>query len=112
MRARFTGADSDYFVVTTTGDAQLWRLDVTGTKLGTVRWVLPDGTDLGDAQVSSDGSSATLPDMYLIPGAHWFRFDGDTGDYALHITALGPPDPTLSASPTATPCMASRCRWA
>ena len=64
-----------------------------------MRWVLPDSTDLADAQVSSDGTSATLPDMYLIPGAHWFRVDGDTGDYSLHITALGPPDPNAEREP-------------
>ena len=92
MRGRMSVGDSDFFRVSVAGTPQLWQLDATGTNIERVEWVSADGTQLSTAQVSADGTSATLVDMYLIPGDHWVRITGD-GEYNLHLTALGPPDP-------------------
>ena len=92
FRARLGAPDTDHLRVTTTGEPQLWQLDVTGSGLGTLRWEQADGTDLGSGDVTPDGRSARLTDLYLIPGDHWFRIDGSKGDYALSMTPLGPPD--------------------
>ena len=37
--------------------------------------------------------------MYLEPGEHWFRIAGSGGEYTLHLTPLGPPDPAAEREP-------------
>lgn len=98
MRGRLSASDDDYFRLTVTGTPQLWQLDATGQKIDRVDWLSADGTQLESAQVTADGTSATLVDMFLIPGDHWVRIEGD-GEYDLHLTAHGPPDPNAEREP-------------
>ena len=96
MRGRLSAGDADYFRITVAGTPQLWQLDATGTKIDRVDWVAADGTQLGSAQVTADGTSATLVDMFLIPGDHWVRIEGD-GEYSLHLTRARPARPECGA---------------
>ena len=98
MRGHQTDSDPDLFAVSVSGPAQLWQLDATGDHLSQLRWSAADGSELASADVASDGSSATLTDMYLIPGPHWLRIDG-SGDYGLRLTPLGPPQPGSEREP-------------
>ena len=62
-------------------------------------WVQADGLALATGTVSADRSSAAITDMYLEPGEHWFRIAGSGGEYTLHLTPLGPPDPAAEREP-------------
>jgi len=100
MAGRSSGGDDDHFQVTVTGEPQLWQLDVTGTGLDHVSWVHRDGNDLRSAQVSPDRTHASLTDLYLIPGRHWFEVGGvDDSEYRFSFTPLGPPDPLAEREP-------------
>ena len=90
MRGRSANGDVDYYRVVTTGEPQVWRLDVAGTGIRYLRWMLPDGTVRADADVSTDGSSASLWDMYLTPGQAWLQVEATGEDYTLTLTPLGP----------------------
>jgi len=97
IRAQFGPQDYDFFRVTTTGEPQLWQVDVTGTGIGSLRWVKADGTELGSGELTA--GHAFLTDLYLIPGNHWLRVDGSNGEYSLTLTPLGPPDPDGEREP-------------
>lgn len=100
MSGRSDASDDDVFRVRVTGDPQLWQLEVVGTGLEHVAWVHRDGSELTAAEVSQDRTSATLTDLYLIPGEHWFEVGGlDDSDYQLAFTPLGPPDPDGEREP-------------
>ncbi len=90
MHGRSANGDIDYYRLQTTGAPQVWRLDAAGTGLRYVRWMLPDGTVRADADVSSDGSIASLWDMYLTPGQQWLQVEATGEDYTLTMTPLGP----------------------
>ena len=76
--------------VTTTGAPQLWRLEATGTAIRSLQWLEPDGELRGTAEVSADRTSASLWDMYLIPGRHWIAIETEGEDYTLTLAPLGP----------------------
>ncbi len=99
MHGHLATDDRDTFLVTTTGEPQLWQVDVTGTGINALIWEKADGTELGLGDVAEDHSSAHATDLYLIPGEHWLRVDGSDGDYTLAMTALGPPDPNGEREP-------------
>ena len=99
MRARATAGDNDYYRVTVAGDPQLWQIDVAGSAIDLLSWVQADGTGLATGTVSEDRTSAAITDMYLEPGEHWFRIAGSGGEYTLHLTPLGPPDPAAEREP-------------
>lgn len=100
MRGRASGIDDDHFEVTVTGEPQLWQLDVTGSGLEHVSWLHRDRTELRRAEVSGDRTSASITDLYLIPGRHWFEVGGaDDSEYRFSFTPLGPPDPLAEREP-------------
>jgi len=99
FRGRLGAADTDHLRVTTTGEPQLWQVDVTGSGINSLRWEQADETNLGGVYVTLDERSARLTDLYLIPGDHWIRIDGSEGDYVLSMTPLGPPDPDAEREP-------------
>ncbi len=101
MRGRTAAGDDDFYRVRVTGPPQLWRADVTGSGLSL--WLTrSDGGTLATGAPSQDGTTTTLTDLYLIPGEHWFRIQGE-GEYTLHLTALGPPDPSSEREPNDDP---------
>ena len=61
--------------------------------------VLRDRTSEVLRQVGPDGTTATLTDLYLVPGVHWFGVRVDGPEYALAATTLGPPDPDGEREP-------------
>ena len=99
IRGRADGEDDDYFHVTIPGDPQLWRLDATGTALDSLDWVQRSGQVLASTPAAADGTNASLTDLYLIPGDHWFHVGAHDGDYSLALTPLGPPDPDGEREP-------------
>ena len=84
IQGRADGEDDDYFHATIAGDPQLWRLDATGTGIEQ-RGLGPTlvSQTLATATVAADGTSATMTDLYLIPGDHWFHV-------AAHVTVPTP----------------------
>jgi hypothetical protein len=53
--------------------------------------------------VARDGTSATLTDLYLVPGQHWLLVRARDGDYAVQVRPLGPPDPDAEREPNDAP---------
>ncbi len=98
MHGRLTGADDDLYRVTIAGDPQLWTVEAKGSGIESVSWVQPDTTQLGRA-TSTDGTSATLADLYLLPGDHTVRVRGHDGSYSLTLTPQGGPDPNAELEP-------------
>jgi Mg-chelatase subunit ChlD len=90
MHGRSANGDPDQYLVTTTGEPQLWRLEATGSAIRSLRWLEPDGEVLGTGDIAADGSRASLWDMYLIPGRHWIAVQAEGEDYTLTMTPLGP----------------------
>lgn len=90
MRGRSADGDVDTYRITVTGEAQVWRLDAAGTAIRSVTWVDPDGEVRGTADVSADGTRASLWDMALVPGDHWVAIETQGEDYTLAMTPLGP----------------------
>ncbi len=99
MHGRLTGADDDQFRVSITGQPQLWSVRATGTGIESVSWVAADGTPLGRATASPADGSATLSDLYLLPGDHTVRVRGRDGEYTLVLTAQGGPDQDAELEP-------------
>jgi len=93
MSGRYDGTEYDVYRFTTTGDPQLWDVEITGTGIGQLDFTRRDGTQLSIAEVNSDRTSARLSDLYLTPGDHWVRTSGENGDYTITLTPLGPPLP-------------------
>ena len=90
MRGRSHQGDLDYYRVAVTGEPQVWRLDATGTDIRSLLWLEPDREVRGTADISADGSRASLWDMYLVPGRHWISIETEGDDYTLTMTPLGP----------------------
>ena len=99
MHGRLTGADDDMFRVTIAGEPQLWSVTATGTGIESLSWVGSDGTPLGRATASPADGSATLSDLYLLPGDHTVRVRGRDGEYALMLTPQGGPDQDAELEP-------------
>ncbi|MET0773251.1 MAG: hypothetical protein ABWZ82_09220 [Candidatus Limnocylindrales bacterium] len=111
MAGRSSHDDDDFFALTVTGEPQLWQLDVTGHGLDHVSWVHRDGSDLVAADVTNDRDAATISDLYLVPGRHWFKVGGvDDGEYRFAFTPLGPPDPDAEREPNNAPLRAGPLR--
>jgi hypothetical protein len=98
MRGRTTVGDDDYYRVTVDGEPQLWGIDVTGGALDRLEWVQADGVTLASGTISGDRALASISDMFLEPGAHWFRVAGN-GGYTVRLTPLGAPDPADEREP-------------
>jgi hypothetical protein len=81
--------DQDMYHVVTSGTPHEWRLDAVGTGLMALEWISPDGTVLATGDISADQTHASLWDMPLIPGNHWFHVRANTGTYTLTFTDLG-----------------------
>ena len=99
MHGRLTGADDDLFRVTISGEPQLWNATATGSGIESLSWVGPDGTPLGRATASEADGSATLSDLYLLPGDHTVRIRGHDGEYALQLTPQGGPSQDAELEP-------------
>jgi hypothetical protein len=99
MRGRSANNDEDHFRVTIKGDPQVWRLDAAGTAIRSLLWLEPDLELRGTADIAPDGSAASLWDMYLVPGEHWFTIETEGEDYALTLTPLGPQPPDTEREP-------------
>ncbi len=94
------GSDSDVFQFTVTGEPQLWRVTAAGPGVTGL-----DALDaVGSASMSADpvDGTATLHDVFLLPGDRSFRVEGDGGDYTLEAEPLGPPDPQAEHEPNDT----------
>lgn len=110
VRARARDGDVDHFRVLVSGEPQLWQVDARGVGLTALEWIRLSGERLATAAVSSDGAAATLVDLYLVPGEHWFRAEADDGEYELYLTPLGPPDPAAEREPNDLPAREERLR--
>jgi hypothetical protein len=98
MRGLGGDGDTDIFVVDVTGDAQLWEVQLRGLGVGRLTWIRPDWATYAEGAVDPDRTLATLTDLYLVPGRHWFRVEA-AGDYSLDVAPLGPPDPNAEREP-------------
>ncbi len=99
MHGRSANGDDDHYMIEVTGEPTVWRLDVTGTGIRDVLWIEPDREVRGTADVARDGTSASLWDMYLIPGRHWVMVDTTGEDYTITMTPLGPLAPGTEREP-------------
>ncbi len=109
MRGLATIGDRDVFSLDVAGDAQLWEVRLSGTQVSRLAWIRPDWMTYAEGSVAADRSAATLTDLYLVPGRHWFRVEGD-GDYVLTVTPLGPPDPNQERESNDSPSFAQPYR--
>ena len=99
MRGRSIDGDADIYRLTVGGEPQLWQVQAQGRDLSSLDWVDGEGYTLGSGVVADDHASATLHDLYLVPGEHRIRVTGVGGDYSLTATPMGPPDPDAEREP-------------
>jgi hypothetical protein len=90
MHGTAAGTDVDTYRIHIDGPPLLWRLDVAGTGISSLAWLRPDLTPLGSAAYASDGSRASIDDLYLIPGDHVLSIQAN-GGYELALTEQGEP---------------------
>jgi hypothetical protein len=101
LAAADTGrGDVDVFEFEALGEPQLWELTVAGPGVARI-----DALDvLGGSTVfglATDGT-ATLYDLFLLPGEHAIAVSGAGGEYTVEATPLGPPDPRGEHEPNGT----------
>ncbi|MGI9323735.1 MAG: VWA domain-containing protein [Pseudomonadales bacterium] len=92
--------DTDYFTLITTGEPQLWRLQVVGDGMHDLSY-LPQN-DMGSQRVRAKGGvrRLRLDNLFLLPGRHQFSLTGkQAGKYVLRAIPLGPPDTRLEREP-------------
>jgi hypothetical protein len=90
FRGRSANGDVDWVRVTVDGEPQVWRLDVTGSQIRSVTWAEPDLELRGTADITPDGSQASLWDIAMVPGDHWFAIETRGEDWTMTLTPLGP----------------------
>jgi hypothetical protein len=98
MRGQVGSDDDDFFSVTVSAEAQVWRLDAAGAGLTRIAWLRPDGSFLADAMRGPDSAIATLTDIHLGMGEHVFWVQGE-GDYTPDLTPFGARDPDAEREP-------------
>jgi hypothetical protein len=103
IHGRSANNDPDHYRITTRGEPQVWRLEATGSAIRSLLWLEPDGDLRGTADVSPDGTRASLWDLYLIPGSHWIMFQSEGEDYTLTLTPLGPLPEGMEREPNDDP---------
>lgn len=108
MRGRAEDGDADTYRLTVTGEPQLWQVEARGSDLSSLEWVDGAGYTLGTGVVADDAASATLYDLYLVPGEHRIRLTAEGGDYTLTATPMGPPDPNAEREPNDEATRANR----
>ena len=99
MTARGGPEDHDFFHLRTEGEPQLWQIDLAGSEIDRAELVRASDASLASADITSDGSSATFADLYLVPGDHWLRVASTGPEYSISTTPLGPPDPDGEREP-------------
>ncbi len=97
MHGTLETADDDLYRVTVDGPAELWSVDATGAGLESIQWIGVDGGALGVARAAADGSSASLKDLYLLPGDHLVRVRGRNGGLRPHAHLPGRSGPRCGA---------------
>ncbi|HRA48993.1 MAG TPA: hypothetical protein PK819_13065, partial [Thermomicrobiales bacterium] len=90
LTGQYDGNDTDFYRFTTTGEPQLYDVQISGSGISELDYVKPDGTQLATANIT-DGAGGTLYDLYLVPGDHWLRTSGVDGSYVISMTGNGPP---------------------
>ena len=98
MRGRAEG-ESDMYRMTVTGEPQLWQVEARGSGISALEWIDGGAYAMGYGVVADDRASATLYDLYLVPGEHRLRIAADGGDYTLTAVPKGPPDPNAEREP-------------
>jgi hypothetical protein len=99
MQGWIEGQDTDHYLLRTTGEPQRWRLEATGEGIVGFGQLRMTGAWLALAAATPEGPRV-FPDVYLGPGDHLLRVDGNgTGPYTLTATPLGPPDPDEELEP-------------
>jgi hypothetical protein len=110
MRARGHREDKDVFRLRTDGEPQLWQVDVAGSEIRRLEWIRAAGNVITQGDIDEERSAATMSDLYLVPGDHWFRVRTDGGEYTLQTTPLGPPHPDGEREPNDEAQTAQRYR--
>ncbi|MFV2062479.1 MAG: VWA domain-containing protein [Chloroflexota bacterium] len=110
MRGRGSGDDEDIFLLRTQGEPQLWQLDLAGSDIVELAQVSPVGIKRARGDIDGEGSFATIRDLYLLPGDHWFRVRTGAASYPLQATPMGPPDPDAEREPNDDASRAQRYR--
>ncbi|MCK5621064.1 MAG: hypothetical protein KAJ11_02150, partial [Alphaproteobacteria bacterium] len=88
------GDEDDFFVLTVEGEPQLWAVEATGSNFDYIA-VLNSGKDrVAVRNRDPDSDRVTLANLYLMPGRHWLRINGNgkPGDYVIRVLPLGAPD--------------------
>ena len=98
MHGRGVAGDRDVLRFTVEGEPQLWQAEATGPALERLDWIRGDGTVLAEDRPVASGERARFSDLYLVPGEHLLEVVG-TGEYAIRLTPLGPPDPDAEREP-------------
>ncbi|MBA2667859.1 MAG: VWA domain-containing protein [Trueperaceae bacterium] len=109
VRGRLEGREQDYFRVEVTGEPQLWRVQVVGAEVTTLRYHDAAGRVQQDRRADPGDRGIRLSNLHLLPGTHFFSVDGTDADYALRLLPLGPAEapPTSAGSDApATPTAA------
>jgi Mg-chelatase subunit ChlD len=99
MRGRAEGGETDMYLLNVIGEPQLWQVEARGAGIGSLLWIDGGGYAMGYGVVADDHATATLYDLYLVPGEHRISIQADGGDYTLTATPMGPPDPNAEREP-------------
>jgi hypothetical protein len=103
VMGRFVGDEVDTYRFVTSGPARLWRFQAVGE---TVSWIeLLDAG--GDSVVRSNGTHR-ISDLELLPGTHYIRVRGETGNYVVRALSQGEPDRNRETEPNDQELLANR----
>ena len=95
-------SDYDYYRATITGEPLLWQVIVEGSGFRSINALDAAGQSLAHADIDPATNSATISNLLLRPGDHWFLVTGDSGDYTVRLVPLGPPPPNSEQEPNSS----------
>ncbi len=93
LQGALDGEDTDYGLLTVSGEMQLWRILAIGAGVSRLVLLGPNGKKEAEVRREKNEQSLRLSNLLLAPGQHVIGVMGKDARYVLQAIPLGPPKP-------------------
>ncbi|MEM7000315.1 MAG: VWA domain-containing protein [Pseudomonadota bacterium] len=92
--------DTDRFVLVTTGEPQLWRVQAIGEGLKDLNYLPQHGDGYQRVRAGANSRRLRMDNLFLLPGRHLFTLDARRQtSYVIRALPLGAPRPDVEREP-------------